>query len=124
MLKKLAFTLVIGYSILLTYASLASLKNLPEVSISFADKIFHFSAYFVLAILWYIAFIYTFSLKKKKAIIYAVIISVTFGIVIEVLQHTLTDYRALDVYDIFANTLGVLIAILIIALNEKFNIKK
>jgi len=122
-LKKIALIAVIAYSILLLVVSLASLKNLPDVGVSFGDKIFHCLAYFVLAILWFAAFVFTFSFNKRKAIIYSVCISILFGILIEVLQDTLTDYRALDIYDVFANTLGVAIAVLILTLKGNNSIK-
>jgi len=37
---------------------------------------------------------------------------VTFGIIIEVLQLTLTDYRTFDWWDAFANSIGALLGVL------------
>jgi VanZ family protein len=45
-----------------------------------------------------------------KALIYASVISVAFGIIIEVLQEILTETRSADLLDVLANSLGVLIA--------------
>jgi len=113
-LKKLFFPAVVIYTIALTTVCLATLKNVPDIGVSFGDKIFHFLAYFVLAILWFCTFFYNFNLKKRRAIIYSAIISISFGILIEVLQETLTSSRALDVYDIVANTSGVMLAVIFI----------
>lgn len=100
------------------------LTNVPDIGVSFGDKIFHFLAYFVLAFLWFGAFVYNFNFKKRKAITYASIFSVLFGIVIEVLQYLLTTYRSLDIYDMFANTFGVLLAVVIITVKNNIGIKK
>lgn len=124
MLKKLALFAAIIYSGALLFVSLIKLTNVPDVGVDFGDKIFHFLAYFVLAFLWFGAFLYHFNFNKRKAIIYASVFSILFGIIIEVLQDTLTDYRALDVYDVLANTSGVLLAVALIASKNNFGIKK
>ena len=110
MLKKLAPILSVLYSIALATVCLIKMSNFPEIGISFGDKIFHFLAYSLLAYLWFNTFLYSFNVKKKLAIFLALILSVIFGIIIEVLQDTMTVSRALDVYDIIANTLGALLA--------------
>ncbi|WP_406685023.1 VanZ family protein [Seonamhaeicola sp. MEBiC1930] len=103
--------------------SLIRLNNLPDIKLSFGDKIFHFGAYAVLTIFWFYSFINTFNFKFKKALVSALILSVIFGIVIEVLQGKMTDYRAFDVYDALANTLGALLATSVILLTKSFNVK-
>lgn len=124
MLKKAAFLVALAYAIALGTVSLITLKDLPDVKISFADKIFHFLAYGLFAILWYLAFYYSFNLKKMKALIYAFILAVLFGIIIEILQDTMTSSRALDVYDAVANTLGALIASVLIWFINNLQVKK
>jgi glycopeptide antibiotics resistance protein len=37
-----------------------------------------------------------------------------FGIIIEVLQFTMTSYRTLDIYDILPNTLGAVISAVVL----------
>ena len=51
-----------------------------------------------------------FSLSKHKLIIAAILI--VFGIILEGLQEVLTSKRTADIYDMGANTLGVLAATL------------
>ncbi|OEK09716.1 hypothetical protein A8C32_10740 [Flavivirga aquatica] len=99
------------------------LNNLPDVGVSFGDKIFHFLAYCLLTLLWFSVFLLVFNLKKKKAIYFAVIFAIVFGIVIEVLQDTMTESRALDVYDVVANTMGALLASLVLWFKKKLYIK-
>lgn len=124
MLKKVAIILAFGYSVALATACLITLNNLPEVSVSNADKIFHFLSYGLFTMLWYFAFFFTFNIINKKAIIYAFVWAVCFGISIEILQETMTDSRALDVYDVLANTLGALMASLLLWAKNCLGVKK
>lgn len=123
MLKKYAFIIAVFYTVALATVSLVRLNNLPNVGVSFADKIFHFLVYSVLAFLWVNTFFFKFKYKKTKAIIYAALFSIIFGIIIEVLQGSITASRHTDVYDAIANTLGVLIMVTILLINNKMYIK-
>lgn len=123
MLKKYALIFAIFYSLALAVVSLVKINNLPNAGISHADKIFHFLVYSVLAYLWVNTFFFKFKYKKTKAILYAALFSIIFGIIIEVLQGSITASRHTDVYDAVANTLGVLIMVLILLINKKTHIK-
>jgi VanZ family protein len=123
-LKKKWIVSAIVYTIALTTVSLMTLRNIPNLGISFGDKIFHFSAYFVLTFLWAFAFFYNYNFKKAKSIQYAFFISVTFGILIEVLQETLTTVRTLDVFDMLSNTVGALLAVFVLRVYNFKPIKK
>ncbi len=115
--------MALAYAIALGTVSLITLKDLPDVQISFADKIFHFLAYSIFVVLWYFAFCYTFKFQKTKSILYAFVFAVLFGIIIEVLQDTMTASRALDVYDALANTLGALMSAIILWLTKSLRVK-
>ncbi len=123
MLKHLVFFAALSYTVALTGLCLIKIDTVP-VPVKFSDKIVHCGAYFVLTLLWYLVGIYKFYLKSKKALWYAAIGAVVFGIVIEVLQGTLTTYRSADVYDIIANTLGVILAVLLVSVMQSWQIKK
>ena len=43
------------------------------------------------------------------------------GVIIEILQGTITKERSADVYDIFANSLGIVVAIFLLYLIKKNN---
>lgn len=77
-----------------------------EINIKNIDKGYHSFAYFTLAILWF----FTFYKKPKRKYIIA-ICCIIFGIIIEVLQNSLTVYRTGDYFDVLANTFGVLLAL-------------
>lgn len=123
MLKNLFFISSITYTNFLAIVCLITLNKVPKVGISFADKIFHCFAYMVLSSLWYITLTYRFKFKRKGALIYASGFSILFGIIIEVLQGTLTTSRAFDVYDVVANTIGVLLTVIFVSVNKNITIK-
>lgn len=124
MRKNLLFLVSILYTLALATVCLIKIKKLPEIGVSFGDKIFHFLTYMVLAFLWFNAFFYTCKLEKKKALIYAALFSIVFGIIIEVLQGTLTTSRSFDVYDVMANTMGVFLTVIIVLVKNLITIKK
>lgn len=124
MLRKSILAISIAYTVFIAYISLIRLKNLPDLDISFADKIFHCGAYGLLTILWSFSFLVKFKFRIGKALFYAFFLAVIFGIILEVLQGTLTKYRGLDVYDAFANTLGAALALAVLWITKSFYIKK
>ena len=123
MLKTYFFVITILYSIALTVVCLIDLNSVIEVKISFGDKIFHSLSYVVLTVLWYYTFYYNLKFNKGKALIYAVVISIIFGIVIEVLQGTVTTYRSSDIIDVYANSLGAILAAVVIGIKNKYILK-
>jgi VanZ family protein len=100
----------IGITLFIGYLSLKKMEAMP-LQLSHSDKIYHTIAYFLLGLSWLLSF--PKSLQKKN-LKYAVVVScVIFGIVIEVLQGTLTTYRTASLLDVLANTVGVLVAMLL-----------
>ena len=96
--------LAILWTIGVTVASLASLKNMPAISIPGNDKTAHFVFYFVFFVLWY------FGLKRfikyNKFDVILVLITLFYGICMEFLQAQITSNRQADFYDVLANSFG------------------
>lgn len=124
MLKKSALFLAIPYTIALTVVSLINLSDVPDVEIDHGDKMFHFLAYALLCLLWYSVFRFKKKQPKKSAIFNAVLLAVIFGIILEVLQGTLTTHRSADIYDAIANTLGALLMGALLLVKRKIQVKK
>lgn len=104
--------LFIAVSITLIIAFLSLIKlNGTSVKINHIDKLEHAIAYAFLALGWLLYFKESFSNKKLKYII--ALGCVFYGIVIEVLQTTLTTYRTASLLDILANMFGVFVALLV-----------
>lgn len=118
-LKKTALGLAIGWTLLIAVLCLVSFNDLPSVSVKSVDKYVHLTFYFVLIMLWG----FYSSLKQDEiriaTIIRFVISSVFYGILIEVLQETLTTTRHADVLDVLANATGAILALLAFVLIKK-----
>ena len=119
--KNLLTTAGVAYIILLTYGSLFNTKDIAEINFKFCDKLIHFAAYALLCLVVYVIFkIYA----VKNSLRTAVLFSIIYGTVIEILQMTLTSYRAFDCYDIAANTAGIFIMACAIHTKKAFIINK
>lgn len=114
LLKGSFLYIAILVAISIAYLSLIKLGKQP-ISISHLDKIEHAIAYFILTISWLFAVKKASENKKIKYIV--VFACIFYGIIIELLQTTLTSYREASSLDILANSVGAIIAMLI------FNIK-
>tara|TARA_R110002073_G_scaffold108336_9_gene243595 strand:- start:23528 stop:23914 length:387 start_codon:yes stop_codon:yes gene_type:complete len=119
-IKALLLDKAIYFAILITIIiALLSLLNLNNVDIPIgsSDKIGHTIAYFSLTVSW----LYTFVRKQNfnKFARYSIVGCFIYGIVIEVLQTTITSYRTASYLDILANSAGIVLAILVFHLLEK-----
>nr|WP_321221671.1 VanZ family protein [uncultured Psychroserpens sp.] len=119
-LKKWALPILVIYVLALTIGSLAHLNGMPSLGFSFEDKIRHFIAYFLFTVLVYN---YCKARNLTNAIPKAILSVIIYGIIIELLQKVMTSYRTLDVYDVLANSLGAVLAALIIIVRKKLKLK-
>ena len=120
MLKQFAWVLAIGYTFFLTLLSLISLNGLPKLGSTFDDKIYHLFAYMLMTLLWYNVFQRT---STKFQIAYSAAIAISYGIIIEVFQQVLTTNRKEDIEDVIANSIGVLLAVILILIYRKIKLK-
>jgi VanZ family protein len=81
--------------------SLIPPSSLPESSIIGIDKLVHLVFYFIF--MWLCMLGWDMSLKK------ALVLAVSYGLLIEILQHTLTSLRYFDLFDVVANSIGALL---------------
>ncbi|GAA4269121.1 VanZ family protein [Hyunsoonleella aestuarii] len=123
MFKKYALFISVFYTIALACLSLIELGELPDLGTSFGDKIFHFLAYFVLPLLWFNALFNRFKFTKTKAIVCAGLVSFVIGVIIEFIQGNLTDTRVSDIYDVGANTIGIIVAVIVLVIYKIKDVK-
>ena len=98
----------IGLTIAILYLSLFNISDSKvDISIKNIDKLFHATAYFLLTFSWLLAYRHQ---NRKNTILIACIF---FGIIVEILQSTLTSYRTGDFYDILANVTGTVLALVL-----------
>ena len=115
LLKGSIFIIALIISITIVFLSLLQLPS-SKIDIINIDKAYHSIAYFALGISWLFAYY-----KKPEKKYFIVICCIVFGIIIEVLQSSLTSYRTGDYVDAIANSCGVLLALLIFNLFVKKN---
>ncbi|MEZ4798106.1 MAG: VanZ family protein [Flavobacteriaceae bacterium] len=118
--KKILLVIALLYTIALAVLSLLSSGNLPDLEVDYADKVAHLIAYGVLYFVWQITLD---AYKIPKAILIASGFAITYGIILEVLQGTLTVGRTLDMYDVLANCIGVVIILIVYKYKNKTHVK-
>ncbi len=106
------FWLATIWTVIITVLSLVSFYSIPNVNIIGNDKIIHFLFYFLFVILWGSAIKQTYSYFKYVLLI--VLISIIYGIVIEILQNVLTNTRKADFNDVLANSAGSFVGSIIL----------
>jgi len=118
--KHWALILLLFYLFLLSWLSLINLGKIPSLGSSFDDKIFHFLSH---SLLTGLCFNYFKKTRVSHTILISAFVPVCYGIIIEVLQGISTNSRTTDVYDIFANVLGMIFAIIIISIVKNVKLK-
>jgi len=110
----------IGWMLLITILSLVRFPDDPKIGLEIPhlDKLVHFTFYFVAAILG--CFFLEKTVHKKftfnKILLISMLFAWFYGILIEVLQSTITRARSGDLKDVWANCLGALIGVLLLKL--------
>ena len=118
--KKILLVIALLYPIALAIASLLNSSNLPSIEVENMDKVVHAIAYSILGLVWYLALkVLSFS----RPLLIGASGAIIYGIILEVLQETLTEVRILDIYDIVANCLGVAFISVIIMFRNKTHVK-
>ncbi|HSM62543.1 MAG TPA: VanZ family protein [Gillisia sp.] len=112
MAARIHLVIAVLYTLLIASLSLMQLGKISIGDFNPTDKMMHLGAYFILAFVWF--FYYLFKNQDNKIEIKGFLIIsgivILFGMLIEVLQGALTEYRDPDWADILANSIGVLLA--------------
>ena len=119
--KQIFIFLALVYTIGLAIICLVSNDGLPYFGTNYEDKIYHLVAYGILCFLWYKVL---YLQEIKYSIVKALIFSIIYGTIIEVLQGRLTTTRDASIADIVANMVGALIVSLILTIRNKTIVKK
>ena len=117
LLENNAIYIAVFITISILFGSLVKSEFIVVESISVSDKTYHLIAYFLLMLSW----LYAFFKKEKfqEHVKYIILGCFIFGIIIEILQGVITSYRTASYLDILANTIGVLLAVVIFHVFEK-----
>lgn len=102
----------------LTTLSLFSFSDLDTgtFQIPYADKITHFGFYFIFVVLAALVFRERTqgNMPLKKVLVWAPLAAIFYGILIEGLQHTVTEDRMAEWGDVLANTIGAFAGVILI----------
>ncbi len=110
---KLSLILALGWSVIIILLSSVSGTDINSGLSLFegADKVGHFAIYLICFLVWvkYLDGVY----KPKLAVVYALVISILLGIIMEFCQFYFFEDRKFEFYDIIANIGGSLVGYLI-----------
>lgn len=114
-IKNIYIASVWGIIILvLSTISGKELNKLPRIPIPHFDKIVHFGLYFILSLLLASGFKQMKNeFISKKYIYLSSIISILYGLLMELIQKFLCTDRSIDIYDLVANFSGILIGLIL-----------
>ena len=100
---------------------LVKIEKPKGVSIPNLDKLVHFGIYFIFTIIWFAYFKgIKFVTPILKGVIKASLLAFLVGVSIELLQMGVTKARSGDLEDVFANCLGILLAIVFLYQIKKY----
>lgn len=121
---KVLFFLALSFTLFITVGSLVSTSSIPKLKFAVSDKLIHAVSYFILMFLWSLFLV---SQNKKRNFKFLIAITAIFafiyGIIIEVLQGTLVETRTADIFDVLANSLGIVTAVLVLVFFQRNLIK-
>ncbi|MCF4100175.1 VanZ family protein [Gillisia sp. M10.2A] len=121
MAARIVLILAIVYTIIITTLSLIQLGKISVGDFNPTDKMLHGVAYFTLTFIWLFYYLLKISQNNSENwnFLKISLLIIVFGMLIEVLQGTLTSYRDPDLADILANSIGALCALLCFILFKK-----
>lgn len=115
--KKILLWLAITWTAIVTFFCLINFKELPKIEVTSFDKLGHITFHFGITFLWFLVYRFKVLNENKKALIKAFLFSFFYGVIIEICQDQFTTSRSGDVFDVFANISGSLLAIIFIVLS-------
>jgi VanZ family protein len=111
MIKKNFFSILTA--LIIMYLSMANAHTFDKVQINTPnfDKLVHFCMYFGLMLVMMIENIK--NIKNTRSLFLLGLIPLFYGIIIEIMQATLTTTRSGSIFDALANAAGIIVSILL-----------
>ncbi|MBG6110495.1 VanZ family protein [Flavobacterium sp. CG_23.5] len=120
--KQVYFWIALVWTGIIFLFCLLPSGDIPKISIPNLDKVVHALFHFVFTLTWFLFFkkqLNSASVIKPLAISF--VLSVFFGIGIEILQKVFTTTRNGDAIDVLANMSGATLAVCFILIVSKYN---
>ncbi|TRX38628.1 hypothetical protein FNW52_00850 [Flavobacterium sp. ZT3R18] len=121
--KYLLFIIALFWTGVVAYFCLVESNKLPTIQIPNVDKCIHTFFHFVFTLVWFLF------LRKQlqhndviKPLLYSFLLSLFFGIGIEIMQQLCTTTRLGDFLDFIANAIGAILALFTVVLCNRFNV--
>lgn len=114
-MRKLNLSLALTWSLLIGIACLITFNADVGGKLPYKDKFVHFVFYFLFTILWFRTIdeiTPTQSLSKKLRNVF--LFGFVYGVGIEICQGLFTKTRSADIFDVLANSIGGLTAVLLL----------
>ncbi|MDO3694099.1 VanZ family protein [Wenyingzhuangia sp. chi5] len=106
LLERNSLFFAISSSVLVLILSLINMEGVPNFNYSYTDKFEHVFAYAVISFFWMLSC----KLGKLPVSFFSLfLIIIAYGIIIELLQLSLTSHRTGDLMDVMANSIGVIL---------------
>lgn len=102
--------LAIVWTVIMLIGCLTPHAELPDELVNWNDKAQHIAIFALFTLLWRLA-----GLKFATA----AVVGIVFGALIEVLQYVLPINRSADWADLFADSIGVVLGILLVPVAQK-----
>ncbi|MFW5803918.1 MAG: VanZ family protein [bacterium] len=90
----------------------------------FFDKIIHLFIFFVFSILLLIDLKNLYQKLSRKHYLITFFLSFFYALLTELMQKNFTSYRSFEWYDILADVLGIILALILFKLNRAFFLEK
>jgi len=121
--KYLLFFVALLWTGLITYFCLIRSSAIPTIEIPNLDKCVHTFFHFVFTFVWFLFFRKQLQITNGfRPLFFSFLFSLIFGIIIEILQEIVTTTRHADIFDVFANLTGAILAILTVLICNKLNV--
>lgn len=105
------------YSIGITILMLMPIPD-SDLDVPFSDKLAHFGVYALLSLLWLLV-----AIKRRgmniTTFLWVFFVLFAYGMVIEVIQGNFIDSRSFDVWDIVANSVGIVLGMTVYHFGKK-----
>lgn len=113
--KQVYFFAALFWTGIILFFCLIRASQLPVIKIPNLDKCVHALLHFVFTTLWFLFFKkQLYKINFKKTLLISFLLSVLFGIVVEIAQEFFTTTRRADVFDVLSNVTGATLAVLLI----------
>ncbi|HLA55841.1 MAG TPA: VanZ family protein [Flavobacterium sp.] len=119
--NKTYFWIASLWTLIIAVLCLVSFTDFPKTNVHNVDKYVHVTFHFFFTLFWYLHFRNKFQERNPLRLSFGILlISIVYGIAIELAQEFFTTTREADIKDVAANFAGAVLAALILMAYRKY----